>query len=49
MGPRKRKEKGTENISEDVRVENFPNLGKETDRAGEQILQVQKICHGKLW
>ena len=42
MGPRKRKEKGTENISEDVRVENFPNLGKEI-----HIQETQKVPYSK--
>ena len=27
----KEREKGTENIFEDIIIENFPNLGKETD------------------
>ena len=29
--PEEEREKGAENIFEDIRAENFPNLGKETD------------------
>ena len=35
---KEKREKGTEHISEDIRVEKVPNLGKQTDRAGELIL-----------
>ena len=34
------KEKGAENTSEDIIVENFPNLGKETDIQDQEAQRV---------
>lgn len=31
MGPSKRRDKGADNLFEEIIAENFPNLGKETD------------------
>ena len=39
-GPRKRREKASENILEDIIAENFLNLGKETVT---QVQEVQKV------
>ena len=42
MGPRGKREKGTENIFEDIITENFSNLGKETDSGPESTDSPQK-------
>ena len=42
-GPRRRREKGAENISEDITAENFPHLGKETDI---QVQEAQRVSDG---
>ena len=39
-GPRRRREKGTEKIFEDIIVENFPNMGKEIVN---QVQEAQRI------
>ena len=38
--PEEEKKKGTEKIFEDIRVENFPNMGKEVVN---QVLEVQRV------
>ena len=40
MGPRRRKEKGAENLFEEITAENFPNLKKKT---GIQVQETQKV------
>ena len=43
-GPRKRREKkGTEEIFEEITVENFPNVEEETFN---QVQEAQKVPHG---
>ena len=39
-GPRRRREKGTEKIFEEIIVENFPNMGKEIVN---QVQEVQRV------
>lgn len=39
-GPRRRKEKGVENLLEEIMIGNFPTLGKKTDI---QIQKAQKV------
>ena len=39
-GPRRRRDKGTEKIFEEIIVENFPNMGKEIVN---QVLEAQRV------
>ena len=39
-GPRRRREKGTEKIFEEIIVENFPNMGKEIVN---QVQEAQRV------
>ena len=39
-GPRRRREKGPERISEEIIAENFPNMGKEIVN---QVQEVQRV------
>ena len=39
-GPRRRREKGTEKIFEEIIVENFPNMGKEIVSQAQEVQRV---------
>ena len=44
MGPRRKREKGTANLFEEIIAENFPNMGRETDIQFQEACVVAQSC-----
>ena len=40
MNPRRRRERGIENVFKEIMAENFPNLKKDTDSQGQEAQRV---------